>query len=302
MALRKPIISEIADRTWLINEYGCNNMYVLEGSTRSLVIDAGMGYCNFREIVEELTDRPYDVAITHAHPDHIGMMHQFDTIHMNKKDMHERFEWMTRLDFDVEEFHWNNRQHIGNWEVWEVTEDMINRGDKNTQIIFIDEGHVFDLGDRQVSAYFMPGHSPGHLYFIDNYSRIAFTGDCVNHDNGSRPVPASTFIRYLLKFLSMHGKEYDRIFTGHSNYCGILDVRCHDINIVRNLVEAYRALLRGEATIQEVPNHLHPEIMRKVVVYGSQDTARGGKRLGDPIVRPNVPEKLWEDGEEHIIP
>jgi glyoxylase-like metal-dependent hydrolase (beta-lactamase superfamily II) len=54
-------------------------MCVLVGSERSLVIDAGMGYCDLRAIVESLTDTLYDVVITHAHPDHAGMLHQFES-------------------------------------------------------------------------------------------------------------------------------------------------------------------------------------------------------------------------------
>ncbi len=305
MALRKPLIHEISYKTWLINEYGLNNMYVLEGSECSLVIDAGMGYCDFREIVESLTDKPYDVAITHAHPDHIGMMHQFDKIHINEKDTFgERFKFLTRLDFDIEEFIWNNRLHIGNWEVWEVTEDMINRGDKDTEIVFIEEGFTFDLGDRQVTAYNLPGHSIGHMYFIDSGSRIAFTGDCVNYNNGTRFHAASTHIRYLQKLLDGYGKTYDRIYTGHSTYCGVLDVRSQDISVVRNLIEAYRSLLRGEAEIQEVVHHLFPDKPpTERVIYGTDETVEIIGRRGDnPKVMPAVPEKLWEDGEEHIIP
>ena len=50
--LKEPIITEVGYKTWCINELGCNNMYVLEGTDRAAVIDAGMGYCNFRKIVE----------------------------------------------------------------------------------------------------------------------------------------------------------------------------------------------------------------------------------------------------------
>ncbi|GHV25505.1 hypothetical protein FACS189498_3790 [Spirochaetia bacterium] len=306
MAINRPLIHEIADRTWLVNELGCNNMYILEGDKSSLVIDAGMGYCDFRKIVENITQKPYEVAITHAHPDHVGMIHQFDRICINKKEMGEMFDFCTRKDFDLEEFHWNNRQHIGFWEAWECTEDMINRGDKKTEIVYIDEGYEFDLGGRKVSSWYLPGHSPGHMYYIDSGSRIAFTGDCVNHNNGTHCHAASTHIRYLQKLMDQHGKLYDRIFTGHSTYCGSLDVFSHDISVVRNLIEAHRSLLRGDAKYDSVRNHIHPEMPPiQVVVYGSEipDAPGGGGRgRGDPRVTPNVPEKLWEDGEEHIIP
>lgn len=314
MGLTKPLIHEIAYKTWLINELGCNNMYVLEGSDRSLVVDAGMGYCNFRQIVEELTDKPYYVAITHAHPDHIGMMHQFDCIYINQKEIDEcpprgnsafssgedvgggmeAIRWLTRPDFDMDEFVWNNRQHIGNWEVWAPTEKVICRGNIDTKIRYIEEGMAFDLGQgRVVTAYNLPGHSPGHMYFVDSGSRIAFTGDCVNHNNGTAFHAASTHIRYLQKLRNMYGICYDRIFTGHSTYCGDLNVFSLDIGIVDNLIEVHRRFLRDEVEYAEVVNHLHPEMpKRKKIVYGE----------GKLHVEPGVPPCKWEYGEEEIVP
>ena len=146
--LKKPIISEIGYKTWCINEFGCNNMYVLEGADRALVVDAGMGYCNFREIVESLTQKPYDVVITHAHPDHIGMMRQFDRIYINETEIRtakfwghgegmETIRFLTRPDFNMDEFNWNNRIHIGNWEIWNPDESCINRGNIDTEICYI---------------------------------------------------------------------------------------------------------------------------------------------------------------------
>ena len=310
MGLTKPLIHEIAYKTWLINELGCNNMYVLEGTERSLVIDAGMGYCNFRQIVEELTDKPYEVVITHAHPDHIGMMRQFDRIWINKKEITDAparnmlgvetgggmdaIRWLTRPDFDMEEFHWNNRQHLGNWEVWTPDESVICRGNIDTEICYIDEGSAFDLGGgRVVTAYNLPGHGVGHMYFIDSGSRIAFTGDCVNFNNGTARHAASTHIRYLLKLRSQYGVQYDRIFTGHQTYCGRLDVLSQDIEIIDNLIEVHRQFLRDEVEYAYVPNHLHPEMPpRKKMVYGE----------GKHHVEPGVPPRKWEDGEEQIIP
>lgn len=310
MGLTKPLIHEIAYKTWLINELGCNNMYVMEGRNRALVIDAGMGYCNFRQIVEDLTDKPYDVVITHAHPDHIGMMRQFDRIYINRREIEQAppqknhgantiggmdsIRWLTRPDFNMDEFVWNNRQHIGNWEVWTPTEDVICRGDIDTQICYIKEQDLFDLGGRVVTAYDLPGHSPGHMYFVDSGVRIAFTGDCVNYNNGTKFHAASTHIRYLQKMRSMYGVEYDRIFTGHNTYCGELNVLSQDIQIVENLIEVHRSFLRGDVEFREVPNHLHPEMApKRKIIYGA-----GTKWY----VEPDVPPRKWEEDEDERIP
>lgn len=311
MGLTKPLIHEIAYKTWLINELGCNNMYVLEGTERSLVIDAGMGYCNFREIVESLTTKPYDVTITHVGPDHIGMSRQFERIYIHKDEIEkanprgkdgfrtgpgmEAIQWLMRPDFDMDEFHWNNRQHMGNWEVWTPDESVICRGNLDTEICYIKEGCSFDLGGgRVVTAYSLPGHSPAHLYYVDSSSRIAFTGDCVNFNNGAGKYhAASTHIRLLKRFRAQYGVLFDRIYTGHQTYCGLLDVKSQDIEIIDNLIEVHRRFIRDEAEYEYIPNALHPEMPpRKRIVYGE----------GKHRVCPDVSARKWEEGEEEIVP
>ncbi len=321
MYITRPIINEIAERTWFINEFGHNAIYVLEGSERSLVIDCGTGFFDLKKVVESLTDKPYDVAITHAHPDHVGLMHQFDQIYINRKELdgttiptedRKKYSELLKddqvgpgfkrcvgpLTADKYAMIWN--QKIGFYDVWKPLEEDVVRGDKDTELIFIDEGYVFDLGDRKVSTVFLPGHSKGGMIYIDDFSRIAFTGDAVNGNNGSNLHAASTHIRYLQHFLEGYGKTYDRIYNGHTSYGGAFDAYSEDISVVYNLIEAYRALLRGEAVVEERARHTNPNGPKfKIVIYGDPVRSRLNK---NPMVTPPVPPKLWEDGEEHIIP
>ena len=336
--LREPLVTEIAKGVWHINELGLNSMYVIEGTEKSLVVDAGSGYCHFREIVESLTDKPYDVAITHAHPDHIGMCRQFERVFVNRKElgrirkpgedegfkmpgmggpfvdslptepskrlselerdgqMSGMFKRCTQKEYDIKDFFLVYNQHVKYYDTWEISEDMICKGDYDTELVFIDEGYEFDLGDRKIKTMYLPGHSAGHLLFIDPKTRIAFTGDCVNGNNGSGIHAASTHIRYIEPFLEEYGKSYDRIYNGHCSYGGTFSSRSEDIQVVRNLAEAYRALLRGEAHVEERASHLFPDGPKhKVVIYGD-----GTKE--NPRVTPGYPPRLWEEGEEHIIP
>ena len=75
---------------------------------RALLIDCGMGYYDLVGTIARLTDKPYVVVITHGHPDHAGMMHLFDQVYMNEKDL-PLLPWAARTEFDLNEFHWNNR-------------------------------------------------------------------------------------------------------------------------------------------------------------------------------------------------
>lgn len=74
MAIRQPIVSEIAYRTWCIDEYGMDAMFLLEGDEKALLIDTGTGVFDIPELVRQLTNKPVMVALTHGHIDHAGGM------------------------------------------------------------------------------------------------------------------------------------------------------------------------------------------------------------------------------------
>lgn len=85
MGIRHPLISEIAKDTYLFNEFGLCNHYLLVGTERALLIDCGMGYYDLRATVERMTDKPYDVVITHGHPDHAGMCTSSERVYITKR-------------------------------------------------------------------------------------------------------------------------------------------------------------------------------------------------------------------------
>ena len=56
-----------------IDEFDCGSIFVVVGDERALVLDTGTGIGDLRWVIENrITDKPYDVVITHNHGDHIG--------------------------------------------------------------------------------------------------------------------------------------------------------------------------------------------------------------------------------------
>ena len=81
------MIVEIAKDTYFINEFGMDAQYVVVGEKRALVIDTGAGFYDMKAMIEALTKLPYNVAITHGHPDHAGGRGQFDVVYMHPADI-----------------------------------------------------------------------------------------------------------------------------------------------------------------------------------------------------------------------
>ena len=137
-------VSRLKDRTWVFETWDNTTMYLLEGNDRAALIDAGTRCADLDKIVEGITSKPYDVIITHAHPDHAGCIGYFDEV------------WMHRNDSVL---------------IKERTKDY--RG----TVRYMEEGQVFDLGGRQLEVVLMPGHTPGSVVLLDRAQGDCYSGD-----------------------------------------------------------------------------------------------------------------------------
>ena len=53
-------------------------MWLVQGSTGSMVVDTALGLRPLRGLVEQHLDGPLLAVATHAHGDHVGGFHEFD--------------------------------------------------------------------------------------------------------------------------------------------------------------------------------------------------------------------------------
>jgi hydroxyacylglutathione hydrolase len=283
--ITKPVIIEIAPNTYFINEFGMNAMYLIVGQQRALAIDAGTGFCDFKGIIESLTRLPYDVALTHGHPDHAGGIGQFDVVYIHPEDtaMASHIPYEQRAEYGEI----MRNMNIGYKNVWGYTKEDVTKYTKQPKIMLLTDGQVFELGGRKVTVYYTPGHSLGECTFLDDRSRILFSGDAANGNVGTR-IPVSTTVRYLIRLQKLR-TNYDQMYTGHISYAGTINTLSQNPQVLDDVIEAFRSLLSGNARIEEVQNHLFPERKQTVAVYGMA-------RVGFD------PNKLWEEGEKHIVP
>ena len=252
--ITKPVIIEIGPKTYFINEFGMNAMYLVVGEKRALAIDAGTGFCDFKGIIESLTKLPYDVAITHGHPDHVGGVGQFDEIYIHPADsasIHISYEQRVQYG-DI-----MRNMNIGYKNIWGYTKDDASMYTKQPKIKLLSDLQVFDLGGRKVTVYFAPGHSLGECTFLDDKSRILFSGDAANGNVGTR-IPVSTTVRYLIRLQKLR-TDFDQMYTGHISYAGTINALSQNPQVLDDVIEAFRSLLRGNAKLEEVQNHLFPE-------------------------------------------
>jgi hydroxyacylglutathione hydrolase len=283
--ITRPVVIEIAKDTYFINEFGMDAQYVVVGEKRALAIDTGTGFYDQKAMIERLTKLPYDVVLTHGHPDHAGGIGQFDVVYMHPADV----EAAKRLTYEgavqYGEMMW--KTNIGYRNVWGYTPADARKFTKQPEFKPLAEGQIFDLGGRKLTVYAVPGHTLGSVVFLDDKTRILFSGDAANGNVGATATAVSTLLRGLLKLQKLRGKYWDRQYTGHISYAGTIDAVSQRLQVLDDLIEAFRSLLRGNAKIEEGRGVFGRS--QKVAVHGS---ARVGFN----------PDRLWEPGEKHIIP
>lgn len=266
MGIKQPIITEIAPKTYLINEFGLNVMYLLAGSERALLIDTGSGYCDLNSIVRKLTDKPFDVVLTHGHVDHAGGCDIFPEIYIHPDDMEmaKNISYESRLGYGE-----SLKSAMGD-PVWNYGADNVRRWVGFPECRELTDGMVFELGDRTVTVHHTPGHTKGSCCLIDNKSRILFSGDAANinllMNLGGASIAQA--LEGLLK-IKAHEGEFDRNYNGHVGYASFLDCIPMPDSVLDDCISAFKGILDGSLRPITYENFLRPDKPTTAVEYGA---------------------------------
>lgn len=237
------IIKEIAPRTWLMSEYKMVNTYLLEGEKTAMLIDGGIGLGNLAADAKKLTNKPIIFVATHGDSDHLGAAGYFETAYMHPLDAERSRKFP--ISREMAEFFVRSRGPVRNPET--PVETLLALISKDPippmpKFLPIEDGFVFDLGERQVEVIHTPGHSDGSCCLLDKNTRLLFSGDACNDRLLIGNADRDTGLREALKtFEKMWSRsnEFDAICQGHDS----LDKA--DKSFISDYIEAIDALLAG---------------------------------------------------------
>ena len=170
--------------------------FLLLGERKALLIDTAFGRGEFPNLIHELAgELEVMVVNTHGHYDHTGGNPWFPQVYM-----HEKAKAYANRSFGPVDPTWFASVPYPNYEM-----------------ISVENGHIFELGGRDVEVIYTPAHSDSSLAFLDRKRRLLFCGD--EFDAGQANLGVIQNVKPFLnnmKMLKSRETEFDFIMPSHN--------------------------------------------------------------------------------------
>lgn len=205
-------IDHIDKDTHIISEYRHweeTHAYLLNGTERSLLLDTGLGICNIYDEVIKLTDKPVTAVATHIHWDHIGGHKFFPDFYAHEDELN----WLNGefpltleqiKDMVVDRCDLPEGYNVDNYKFFQGTPTMV-----------LKDNDVIDMGGRSIQVLHTPGHSPGHICFLEKERGYLFTGDLVYKDTLFAYYPSTDPKAYLKSIERVATLPVKKVFPAH---------------------------------------------------------------------------------------
>ena len=202
----------VADKVWCISDHGNDNMYLVEGGEKALLIDTGIGVADLAHYIQTITKLPVIVVNTHGHPDHVGGNFQFKEVYAHPLDfdLTTQFSSQTNHEHTLQQTMKNNPVFLSSF--------VKDTSAYNLPVLVpVKAGFIFDLGNRKLEVIEVPGHTKGSIVLLDAGNKLLFTGDNNNtlvwlFLDGC--LPLESYLQTLQK-LNQRSAEFDYILPGH---------------------------------------------------------------------------------------
>nr|HID59690.1 MBL fold metallo-hydrolase [Desulfobacterales bacterium] len=272
------------------------NVYILDGPYLSM-IDAGIktdeALFTLERELYKMGRRIEDIKkiyLTHSHVDHCGLSQRISQISGGRVFLHryDRYKAVSSFKelFDIEYRLYKSYFHEAGlspsfWQTFvrEMEEVWTTFSEPASSVDTIEHGEIVECGERKLKVLHLPGHSRGSLCYLDEDSRILFSGDHLLDRISPNPLlELYSKIEYGYRSLetylnSLHitrRLDVDLVLPGHGDF--IEDHRKLIDHILKH--HQYRAerildtLAEGEKTKSEICDILFGRLEGREVLLG----------------------------------
>lgn len=225
---------KISASTTRIKAPGMELMYLVEGKDKAALIDTGSGIGYLRSYIEQLTDKPIIVLLTHGHVDHAMGAGEFETVYMNHTD---DYIYVEHADMKFREdglFLCPQRDRIEDGEIIPAKAlDEINQ---------MAGGDSFDLGGLHIDIYDLPGHTRGSVVMLIREERVLLLGDACNYLTFLHE-PYSTTVKEYKNNLEILRPQvegrYDTVYLSHGPGNG-------SVQLIDGVIQVCEDIMKGK--------------------------------------------------------
>jgi glyoxylase-like metal-dependent hydrolase (beta-lactamase superfamily II) len=239
-------VYRLTDGTYAVyepNQFEEAISYLVLGDEHGVLIDAGTGIGDIRQVVEELTDLPVAALLTHEHYDHIGGAYRFEEIVAPSDSaglavMARGRDNASLQRYITEDYLWKDLPDDFDGSTWTIPPTAPTR--------LVEEGDTIDLGGRILEVIETPGHSPGSVCFLDRVNRLLWTGDHF-FPGPLYAYPADVNISDYIasnEKLVERISEFDYVLSGHND-------PWVESEVLVRVGEAFTAIANGTADFAE---------------------------------------------------
>ncbi|MGE6260255.1 MBL fold metallo-hydrolase [Heyndrickxia sporothermodurans] len=211
-------VEEIDTHTFAISEYGHwekVHSFLLIGDKKAALIDTGLGIDHMKRITDQLTALPITVITTHVHADHIGSHQEYETILVHEAEE----DWLINgiKGLTIERIRKDIARDITIPTPATFNPDTYTPYQGKPTGLLSDKDKI-DLGNRLLTIYHTPGHSPGHISIFDHKQSYLFTGDLLYTETPIYAFYPTTSPKDLVNSLERitNLKNVSKIFGSHN--------------------------------------------------------------------------------------
>lgn len=163
------VVHKLSNYLYAIGEpdyYQKNFSYLLVGNDNALMFDAGANQKeDITQVAKTITDKPLSVLPSHLHFDHLGGLHNFQSIYLVDTPFTRKFKQQDGR------YHVPEPVYLGNFDHMVVPAFDVAR--------LVKPDEVIDLGGLKLRLLSVPGHTQDEVALYDEEHNVLLAGDHV---------------------------------------------------------------------------------------------------------------------------
>ena len=195
-------VQEIRPDIYWIKEPGHVSFFVLKSGREAVFIDSGLGLSKnlTKKLLQFLEIDTFSVYLTHAHCDHMGLNYLASEVFLSQIEW-EKYQRVN--DENQIAAYYKTLEHEKKWPR-EVDLPLLTQSWKPAA--YLKDGDVRHHGRWTLEAISLPGHTNGHLCFLEKTTNALFCGDLVYTGAIYLHLPDSSLCHYRASLEKVESK------------------------------------------------------------------------------------------------